>query len=149
MDINFYNVYLNVALFGNPKQAVYYPNIYGELTDTSGIMMLQYDDFVSECAGAKDTRGVNSVQIQGEKGFIYIKGGSNGLSEIKVVTKTSENIYNHQENPDRWFYEIQHLTKLILANDHDAIDRRLAITQDVVSVIETARKNAGILFPGD
>lgn len=149
MDINFYNVYLNVALFGKPKQAVYYPNVYGNLVDTSGIMMMQYDGFVSECAGAKDTWGVNSVQIQGEKGFIYIKDGSNGLAEIRVVTKTSEETFNEQENPDRWFYEISNLTKLLLQEDHEAIDRRLSVMADVMEVLESARKRAGILFPGD
>ena len=33
MDINFYNVYLNVAMFGKPQEAVYYPNIYRNLID--------------------------------------------------------------------------------------------------------------------
>jgi predicted dehydrogenase len=149
MDINFYNVYLNVALFGKPRKAVYYPNIYGELTDTSGIMMMQYDGFVSESAGAKDTWGVNFVQIEGEKGYIYIKDGSNGLAEIKVVTKTTEEVFNEQENPDRWFYEIQNLTKLVLADDHAAIDARLEVMLSVMEVLEQSRKDAGILFPGD
>ena len=149
MDINFYNIYLNVALFGKPQKAVYYPNIYGNLTDTSGIVVLQYEDFVSECTGAKDTWGVNSVQIQGEKGYIYVRDGSNGLAEIRVVTKTSDETFNEQDNPDRWYYEVQNLTKLILSGDRDAIYRRLDIMLDVIDVLETARKGAGILFPGD
>ena len=52
MDINFYNVYLNVALFGKPQEAVYYPNLFNGLIDTSGVVMLRYDGFVSQCAGA-------------------------------------------------------------------------------------------------
>lgn len=149
MDINVYNVYLNVALFGRPKQAVYYPNVYENLADTSGIMIMQYEDFVSQCAGAKDTWGINSVQIQGEKGYIYIKDGSNGLAEIKVVTKTTEEIFNEHQNHDRLFYEVQRITRLVLDDDYDAFYQRLGIMQDVVDVIETARKNAGIMFPGD
>lgn len=149
MDINFYNVYLNVALFGKPKQAVYYPNIYENLSDTSGILMMQYDGFVSEAAGAKDTWGVNYFQIEGEKGYIYIKNGSNGIAEVKVVTKTSEETFNEQENPDRWFYEIQNLTSMVLKDDYESIYQRLDIMLDVVEVLETSRKNAGILFPGD
>ena len=38
MDINFYNVYLNVALFGAPEDATYYPNLRPGLCDTSGTM---------------------------------------------------------------------------------------------------------------
>lgn len=149
MDINFYNLYLNVVLFGKPQNAVYYPNIFKDLADTSGIVMMQYDGFVSEAAGAKDTWGENYVQIEGEQGYIYVKGGSNGLAEIKVVTKDSEEYFNEQENPDRWFYEVQNLTKLLLADDYEEIYRRLDVMLDVISVLEDTRRAAGIFFPGD
>lgn len=94
MDINFYNVYLNAALFGKPMLSVYYPNRCGELADTSGVLIMQYDGFVSSSAGAKDTWGVNYFQIEGEKGHIYIRDGSNGLAEIRVVTKDSEETFD-------------------------------------------------------
>lgn len=149
MDLNFYNVYLNIALFGKPRDAVYYPNIYPGLADTSGIMMMCYDGFVSQSTGAKDTWGVNSFQIEGEKGYIYIKDGSNGIAEVRVVTKTSDETFNSQPNPDRWFYEVQNLTKLVLADDYNAIYERLDVMLDVVSTLESSRKKAGILFPGD
>lgn len=149
MDINFYNVYLNVALFGKPVKAVYYPNIFKNLIDTSGILIMQYDGFVSSCAGAKDTWGINSFQIEGDGGYIYIRDGSNGIAEVEVVTKTSRETFNLQDNPDRWFYEVRKLTRLLLNDDYHEIYRRLDITLDVVEVMENARKEAGILFPGD
>lgn len=149
MDINYYNIYLNVALFGRPQKAVYYPNIYPGLADTSGIMLMQYDGFVSSSCGAKDTWGVNFVQIEGEKGFLYVKDGSNGLAQIRVVTKTSDETFNDQPNPDRWYYEIQNLTRLVLADDREAIYSRLDVMKDVVGVLEDSRREAGILFPGD
>ncbi|MBD5098635.1 MAG: Gfo/Idh/MocA family oxidoreductase [Clostridiales bacterium] len=149
MDLNFYNVYLNIALFGKPKDAVYYPNIYPGMADTSGILMMCYDGFVSQSTGAKDTWGVNSFQIEGEKGYIYIKDGSNGIAEVRVVTKTSDETFNDQPNPDRWSYEVQNLTKLVLTDDYAAIYKRLDVTLDVVATLESSRKKAGILFPGD
>ena len=149
MDINFYNVYLNAALFGRPQKAVYYPNRHGELADTSGIMVMQYEGFVSTNAGAKDTWGVNFFQIEGEQGYIYIQDGSNGLARIRVVTKKEDITYNQQDNPDRWYYEVQELTRLLLADDYDSIYSRLAITLKVTGIIEDARRAAGILFPGD
>ena len=150
MDINFYNVYLNAALFGRPERAVYYPNLYGEgKVDTSGVLVLKYSDFVSQCTGAKDTWGVNFFQIEGEKGYIYVSGGSNGLDSIRVVTKEMDETFSEQENPDRWFYEVQNLTSLVLAEDYEAIYERLRITLDTVHIMETARKAAGICFPGD
>lgn len=149
MDINFYNVYLNVALFGKPEKAVYYPNIYPGLTDTSGTITMCYDGFVSQNAGAKDTWGVNFFQIEGEKGYIYIKNGSNGIAEVRVVTKTSDETFNAQPDPDRWFYEVQNVTKLVLADDYDAIYARLDTMLGVIETIEESRRAVGILFPGD
>lgn len=148
-DINYYNVYLNAALFGKPENAVYYPNICHTGVDTSGIVILQYSDFVSECTGAKDTWGENSVQIQGEKGYLYIEGGPNGLNSVRLVTKKSETSYNLQKNPDRWFYEVQNMTKMLLEEDYHTVQKKLETTVNVIEIIETMRKEAGILFEGD
>ncbi len=149
MDINFYNVYINVALFGKPKKYVYYPNIFKNLTDTSGIMIMQYDGFVSESSGAKDTWGMNYIQIEGEKGYIYVKDGSNALSEIKVVTKDKEEIFNNQTSDNRWLMEIQNMTKLLLVEDRDILRQRLSVMIDVMEILEESRKAVGIFFPGD
>ena len=149
MDINFYNVYLNVALFGSPVEAVYHPNLYNGMIDTSGVMVMRYDGFVSESAGAKDTWGENFFLIEGEQGYIYVVNGSNGLAEIKVVTKTSTEVFNEQPDPERRYYEVRGLTRLVLSGDYDAICARLDLMLDVISIIEASRRQAGILFPGD
>ena len=149
MDINFYNVYLSIALFGKPVEAVYYPNMYNGIIDTSGIMVMRYDGFVGEFTGAKDTWGENFFLIEGEQGYIYIPNGSNGLAEIKAVTKSSTEVFNEQPDPSRWYYEIQNLTRLVLVGDYGGIDTRLDIMLAVVETIETSRKQAGILFSGD
>lgn len=148
-DINFYNVYFNVSLFGKPEAVKYYPNIFPGLVDTSGIMIMQYDGFVSSCAGAKDTWGVNYAQIEGEQGYIYIHGGSNGVAEIRVVTRDGEETFNVQDNPHRWSYEVQGITELLLNDDYEAVYAQLDRTVDVIETIENARRDAGILFPGD
>ncbi len=146
MDINYYNVYLNVALFGKPKKTVYLPNIYDNLVDTSGLLTMEYEDFVSSQAGAKDTWGVNYFQIEGEKGYIYIKDGSNGIAEVRLVTKNSDETFNLQPNPDRWFYEVQEMTKMILDGDQDKMEKGLETMLSVIEIIESSRKAAGIYF---
>ena len=149
MDINFYNVLLNVLLFGAPKSAIYHANRPAGLSDTSGIMVMAYDGFVSTNVGAKDTWGVNFFQIEGEKGYIYVENGSNGIQSVRTVTKTSDDTYNLQSSTDRWFYEIQELTRLLLNNERESLDARLDTTLTTIQVIESTRKAAGILFPGD
>lgn len=154
-DINYYNIYLNVALFGKPERAVYYPNICSTGVDTSGIAVLSYPDFVSECTGAKDTWGENAVQIQGEKGYLYIEGGANGLTGIRLVTKEGEAFYNRQDNPDkqdnpdRWLYEVQNLTRLLLNEETEAIWNQVETAASAIEIMETMRRDAGILFPGE
>lgn len=149
MDINFYNIYLTVALFGKPAQAAYRPNLYQGKYDTSGMMRMEYDGFTAVCAGAKDTWGVNFYQVEGTKGFVYVTGGSNGIASVRIVTKTSDETINLQPNPDRWFYEIQELTRLLQAGDAEAFTSRQKITLANVETMESARKAAGIYFPGD
>ena len=149
MDINFYNVYLTVALFGKPTHARYRPNLYKGKYDTSGVMVMEYDGFTATCAGAKDTWGVNAYQIEGTKGHIYVTGGSNGLSQVRVVTKTGDETLDLQPDPDRWFYEVQALTRLLRAGDPEPFVRRQEITLAVVETMEPARRQAGLIFPGD
>ena len=150
MDINFYNVYLNVALFGMPKQVQYFPNI-SEIAhiDISGVLIMQYDDFVSTNTGAKDTWGENFFLIEGEKGYIYAEGGSCSLRNLKVVTKVAEESFWGQEDDERWNYEMKCLTEHLLADDYEGLYKKLDITLNTVEVIESARKKAGIHFPGD
>ena len=145
-DIGFYNLYFNIAMFGKPEKAVYYPNVYPGQVDTSGVLMLQYDGFVSSNVGAKDTWGVNFAQIEGEKGYIYIQDGSNALTEIRLVTCDGEEIVNLQEPISRWLYEVQALAKIVQEKDYEECYRRLDTTLAVMEVLENTRKAAGILF---
>ena len=149
MDINFYNLLLNVVLFGMPEKAVYCPNIRPGYADTSGVLLLQYEDFLSENAGAKDADGVNFFQIEGEKGYIYVENGANGLAALRVVTRNGEERLNSQPDPDRWFYEVREMTQLLLADDRAAFDRRLDRTVETVALTESVHLAAGIRFPGD
>lgn len=149
MDINFYNVLLNILLFGKPYSADYHPNRFPGLCDTSGVVTMSYNDFVSTNAGAKDTWGVNFFQIEGEKGYIYIEGGSNGIRSVRTVTRDSDETCNLQSDPDRWYYEVQAVTRLLSEENYEAMYARLDTTIATVETIETIRKAAGIFFPGD
>lgn len=149
MDINFYNVLLNVLLFGKPKAAKYYPNRFPCMSDTSGVMVMEYDGFVSTNSGAKDTWGINFFLIEGEEGYIYIENGSNRFTSVRTVTKTSDETYNEQPDPDRLYYEIRELTRLLQEEEYQNVYDRLNKTLQTVETMESARKAAGILFPGD
>lgn len=149
MDLNYYNICLTEALFGKPNSAVYYPNLQRNGIDTSGVMVMAYDGFTAVCTAAKDSRGEITYRIHGEAGYIDIADGSSGLSRIRIVTKDGEEIVDSQPEEDRWIYEVQSIVRLVQAEDYESVYARLDRMLDVIATIETARKEAGILFPGD
>ena len=93
---------------------------------------------VSSNAGAKDTWGVNFVQIEGEKGYIYVKDGSNALTEVKVVTGQGEETINLQERGPRWRYEVREIARIVNSRDYEECYRRLDVTLDVMETLERA-----------
>lgn len=150
MDINYYNVYLTVALFGRPESAEYRPNLFANGADTSGVMLLSYPGFTASLAAAKDARGISFFQIQGERGFLHVKDGSNGLAELRIVTEEGEKTVNLQPEPNRWLYEVRAVTGLLRSGDCDTAYGLLRdITLPTVEAVERARKKAGLRFPGD
>lgn len=149
MDINFYNIYFNVAFFGKPKKVQYFPTLHKGVADISGVAILEYEGFQSMAAGAKDTWGENFFQIEGEKGYIYIRDGSCALTEVTLVTKEGTQKFNLQDLPDRWIYEVQGIVPMVLENRTEEMERRLALTVDVIETLEQARLSAGLRFPCD
>ena len=148
MDINYYNVYLNTALFGKAKDTVYFPNMQRGI-DTSGVIVLRYDGFVSQNTGAKDCRGENFFQIEGEDGYIYIPGGVSSLEEFRVVTKEGTETFRTPHETDLWGWEVQAIARIICGTEPYDLAPGLQTMLDVIETIETARKAAGIRFPND
>ena len=148
MDINYYNVYLNTALFGKAKSAHYFPVMQRGI-DTSGVMVLEYDGFVSQNTGAKDCRGENFFQIEGEDGYIYVPGGVSSLEEIRVVTKEGTEVFRTPHETDLWGWVVTGLAGILGSNDFPALEAGLDTMLSVIGTIESARKAAGIRFPED
>lgn len=139
MDINLYNLSFVISLFGKPLEASYYANRHENGVDLSGVLVMRYPDFICTCEGAKDTWGVNSAQIQGEKGFLYVRNGCNRISEVVLETKEGRECFDCQEDALLWHYEVKELVELIQNKDQAEYERRKALTLDVVEILEMAR----------
>lgn len=85
MDLNLYNVHFVVGLFGEPMLVSYHPNLYRNGIDTSGILLLEYPDFICQCTGAKDCAAPGSVQLIGDAGRILIEPGSSNCQKLRLV----------------------------------------------------------------
>jgi predicted dehydrogenase len=145
MDINLYNIHFVVGLFGRPQAVQYYPNRHETGVDTSGLLILEYPDFVCQCVGAKDSAAANGVQIIGEDGYMVVGPSASNCQKLTVQPRggTAEE-FALEENP--WYYEVQDLGRIIERGDMAFCHAALDITRDVVWVLEQARRFAGFDF---
>ena len=145
MDINLYNIHFVVGLFGKPKSVRYFPNRHESGVDTSGILLLEYEDFLCQCTGAKDSAAHNGVQIIGEDGYMEVTPIASNLQNLRICIRgQEEQVYAVEENA--WYYEVQDLGRLVAAEDYDSCYKALEVTHNVVEVLENARKYAGFGF---
>ena len=84
-DMNLYNIYLAVGLFGAPEDVAYYPNLGYNGVDISGIAVLSYPKFKAVCIGTKDTDGPNAAVIQGENGWMRMDGKPNVDNNLEAA----------------------------------------------------------------
>ena len=145
MDINLYNIHFAVGLFGAPEKVRYYPNRHESGVDTSGILVLEYKDFLCQCIGAKDCSARNGVQIVGENGYMEVTPSSSNCQTVELNIRGQEQVsVCLPENP--WYYEVQDLGRIIAAGNYDAVYGSLETTRNVVAVLEEARAFAGFGF---
>ena len=92
---------------------------------------------------------LSDLFVSGKSDIAFVIGGSNGLAEIALGTKEETKVYSHQPDPDRWYYEVEELTRLFLEDAKDEIDGRHEIIRNTVDTMCRLRASAGIRFPGD
>lgn len=149
MDINFYNIDFAVMVFGRPSDVRYFPNIEKSI-DTSGVFVMDYDDFKVVCVGAKDSDAENISTIQGDAGTIEIAGPVNFCPSftLKKICGEVEKI-NKNQNVSRLFYEFVAFEKMVRENDRAKIKELENTSLITAEIINQARIESGIFFPSD
>lgn len=170
-DINLYNIYWCIGLFGEPASANYFPNRGFNGIDTSGTAVLQYHTqsggFTAVCSAAKDSDSDCFVMVQGEKGWMRLNGKPNSATQASLT-------YLDPEHPEpvksaagsmdravireefsapamrhRMTQEFKDFAKIIDTRDDKSADRYLSKSVTVIETLEAARKAAGIRFGVD
>jgi len=147
-DINIYNLHFVMNLFGKPNHVKYYPNIQRGI-DTSGVLIMKYDDFHAVCVGCKDTKSHNISQIQGELGYITLNSETSRCSNYSVTTKDGTMLPSIKQNDNSLYYELNDFLRIMKDKDFTACNALLEYSKSVMCVFETARKEAGIHFAAD
>ena len=138
-DLNIYNIHFVVGLFGKPNKVHYSPNIVNDV-DTSGILLLEYNNFKVVCIAAKDTFNNSYVNIQGDQGIIKVIGPTNEVPNYSIQTK--DNFINENKNihSHRMFAEFKKFVEVINNKDFEFMDYQKEQTLNVVYIYEEAKK---------
>ncbi|MGO1558571.1 MAG: Gfo/Idh/MocA family protein [Ruoffia tabacinasalis] len=144
MDINIYNIHLVVGLLGKPNRVEYYANIEREI-DTSGILVMEYDQTKVVCIGSKDTSAPIKSTIQGTDGSLIINGPTNTLeSYTKIIGKLTEEVIDLKVHPHRMYEEFIAFNLIINEHDMDTVREKLTHSKIVMEVAEKALEDASI-----
>ena len=143
MDLNIYNLNFVIALFGLPKKIFYVANRGFNGVDTSGIVSLEYENFLAQCTAAKDSGSPSFLNIQGDGGYILSRSTPNELNNFELAIRGEEvqnfslNKFNH-----RMIQEFVNFGEIFERGDYSAVERGLKVSLDVVTVAESAAKSA-------
>ncbi|MFM2481959.1 Gfo/Idh/MocA family protein [Celerinatantimonas sp. YJH-8] len=148
-DINLYNVYLVIALFGEPVDIHYYCNQGFNGIDTSGTLFLQYADFIAVCSGAKDSESPGYVTVQGTQGYARIISPPNVCNSIELNIQGKVETQQDSQDVNHMVYEFEQFKSLYDAGDLKTCYQLLDMALTVSNTLEQARKEVGIVFPGD
>ena len=148
MDLGVYDLQAIVGLFGAPKGLDYHANVTGGI-DISGVLTLDYGDFKAAAFAAKDCASPDQSVFMGEEGQLLVD--LRHLDGYTFIPRTGETqVVRVADTRDhRLRIEFQAFKRMIEEKDFHAMNRLKEISLTVSGIVEQARKQAGILFPGD
>jgi predicted dehydrogenase len=149
MDLNLYNLYYVVGLFGRPLSIDYQANIERGI-DTSGVVTMDYGHFKAVCVAAKDCAAPSTVSIQGNEGYIYQTDPAHTCSHFsRTLNGSQSEAFNVNEYAHRMVDEFKAFSTMFDLGQIEDCHQRLDNTLIVSELLTLARTKAGIVFPSD
>lgn len=148
MDIGVYPIHMCVRLFGRPKAVLSRSTKLPNGFEGQGEAILDYGDLSALIVYSKITEASLPSVIRGENGEVQFGKALSKLSDVSFVPKS--------EAPQKSdFVPTENNMVFELEAFCDCIDRRrdycaeLAVSRDVLFVIDTIRRQNEIFFPSD
>ncbi len=149
-DINLYCIQFIMGLFGKPQGVRYMANIGYNGIDTSGVLCMDYGDFKAVAVGAKDSDSPARSVIQGQKGYIEVQNRSPIVENVMLHLKGEEPVcIDVKPVGNAMANEFRKIAEIMQNGDYELCYTYMQKTQDVMDVMEAARKDAGIHFDAD
>ena len=141
MDLNIYNIHFIVGPFGVPKSVEYLANIQRDV-DTSGILLLDYGDFIN-CS--KRFRSPVTSTIEGENETIVVNGPANVMDSFDIY-HNSEKLQHIDKKvyPHRMFDEFKEFNRMIEKHDMSKCKKMLNHSDEVMQVLQKTVESAGL-----
>ncbi|MGT2754456.1 Gfo/Idh/MocA family protein [Streptococcus ovis] len=137
-DLNIYNIHLVVGLFGAPQSVQYLANIERDV-DTSGMLVMDYEDFKAVCIGAKDCSAEIRSTIQGDKGSLAVLGPTNAMPEVSLTLNGQDTqVVNQNQPKHRMYDEFVAFERMISKQDFASAQKQLNHSRAVMQVLEMA-----------
>lgn len=145
MDLNVYNVHFILALFGQPKEVHYFPNL-DRGVDTSGVLHLSYPDFEATAMAAKDADAPKYFILEGTDGTISLSDSPGRMGTITLETRDGKRESFTEVGEDRRMeIEFRAFQRMMASDAREEADRLLNHSLAVVQLLEDARRAAGLI----
>jgi predicted dehydrogenase len=151
VDLGVYCVAAAVDLFGAPQDAQYWPVKIATGADGAGRLILTYADFTVHLCHSKIYNSDAPSEIYGEKGTLVVPS----ITDIAEITfwdpksKTKESVQGVQEPEGlNLKAEAEEFARCIEEGDEVALGRYERHSRDVLRILEKARRDNGLVFPG-
>ena len=135
-DLNIYNLHLMASLFGKPNAAHYYPTKGYNGVDTSGIAILQYDNFTISCSAAKDSTGPCGFVIQGDQGTLIGEDSASTLAKIIFSDKTGDTVLAEFDGKYKLSYELTEFIRQFETQDYASCCQMLEHSITVTEIVD-------------
>lgn len=137
-DLGIYNIHFIVALFGRPSQVTYYANRGFNGVDTSGLLVLEYTDFIATSVAAKDSASENFAILQGEAGTMTLNMG-NECRDVLISCQAGD---EHIDEPwqGRMTQEMIAFDEIFTRQDYAQMRSLLEHSLAVMEVLEAGTK---------
>ena len=137
MDLNIYNLNFVVGLFGAPKKISCAVNRGWNGVDTSGIVTLEYENFLAQCVAAKDSASPSFLSVQGDGGYIIAHGTPNELNSFELAVRGEEpKTFALNGTAHRMVQEFVDFGEIFERGDYSAVERGLKTSLNVMTVVE-------------
>ena len=152
MDLGVYCVYPALTLFGQPDSFTIDPQMLDSGVDGAGIMTLRYPDKLVTLTYSKLGQAGANSDFQGTEGTLSVESISR-IAGLSLWRKdgTVEQLYGNDEKYKLMGWEAKDFYRYITQPEASAQEyqRCSQLSLAVSTLMEQARKQAGIAFPSD